>query len=376
MAAVVRPRPSRSGLHSDRALVSEGQSTLAHVNNSTNQRTPLPGEGPRKTNPHATTHNRLAMAWKHRTATLPKEAREPGHYPRRGELEGPYPVCLPIEYAAHNLLPDARDGAITLFQEFDIAWHDSVAGGPSNHLRDSQVQCVNALFAMVADPDRIKRAFGHVIDIAEVLMIEDGRFLTFEYIGSEDFFGEGLRHGQEVGRRRGTNCTSVDAAFLFTTSAGTSELALVEWKFTESYLTAYDRQPASDAVRIGRYGADLGDPDGPVRADVLPIELLLDEPFYQLMRQQLLAHRLERSHAHGADVVRVLHVLAPDNTGYQDSLVRPEHRAVGGSVDEVWTKLLRTPDRFVHVDPAVFLDPAITSSEYVDRYSPTTVTGA
>lgn len=129
-------------------------------------------------------------------------------------------------------------------------------------------------------------------------------------------------------------------------------------------------------MRIGRYGADLDDPDGPVRADVLPIELLLDEPFYQLMRQQLLAHRLERSHAHGADVVRVLHVLAPDNTGYQDSLVRPEHRAVGGSVDEVWTKLLRTPDRFVHVDPAVFLDPAITSSEYVDRYSPTTVTGA
>jgi hypothetical protein len=346
------------------------------MNERHSQRTPLAGEGPRKTNPFASVHNRLSVAWKQRTTALPDGARAPGHYSRRGKLEGPYPVCLPPEYADHNLLPEVRDGAIALFAELDIPWHDSVAGRPSNHLRDSQVQCVNALFAMVANPDRIKRAFGQAVDIVEVLPIEDRRFLTFEYIGPKDFFGEGIRHGKEVGRRRGTNCTSVDAAFLFTTSAGTTELALVEWKFTESYLTACDRVPASDAVRIGRYGADLADPDGPVRDDVLPVELLLDEPFYQLMRQQLLAHRLERSRAHGADVVRVLHVLAPDNTGYQDSLVRTEHRAAGGSVDQVWTRLLRTPDRFVHLDPVVFLDVGITSSEYVDCYSPTAGTDA
>ncbi|MCL2541251.1 MAG: hypothetical protein FWE71_02190 [Nocardioidaceae bacterium] len=339
------------------------------MNNSNSQRTPLAGEGPRKTNPYATTHNRLAIAWKQRAATLPDEAREPGHYSHGDRLQGPYPVCLPLEYAAHNLLPEVRDGALALFAELDISWHDSVAGGPSNHLRDSQVQCVNALFAMVSDPDRLKRAFGRVVDIAEVFQIEDGRYLTFEYIGPTDYFGEGVRHGKEVGRRRGTNCTSVDAAFLFRSSTGVTELALVEWKFTESYLTAQDRDPASDAVRIGRYAEDLSAPDGPVRADVLPIELLLDEPFYQLMRQQLLAHRLEQAHAHGADVVRVLHVLSPDNTGYQDSLARPEHRAIGATVDEAWSKLLRAADRFVHIDPSVFLDPLITSEAYVDRYA-------
>jgi hypothetical protein len=63
-------------------------------------------------------------------------------------------------------------------------------------------------------------------------------------------------------------------------------------------------------------------------------------------------------------------VLAPENTGYQDSLVRAEHRAAGGSVDQIWTKLLRTSDRFRHVDPVVFLDPGVTSDHYVDRYSP------
>ncbi len=179
---------------------------------------------------------------------------------------------------------------------------------------------------MLSDPDRIKRAFGGVVDIEEVLPIEADRFLTFEYIGPTDYFGEGMRNGKEVGRRRGTNCTSIDAAFLYKTSTGVTELALVEWKYTEAYLTALDRKPTSDAVRIGRYGADLASEDSPVAADVLPIALLLDEPFYQLMRQQLLAYRLEQDHAHEADVVRVLHVLASGNSSYQDSLVRPVHR--------------------------------------------------
>jgi hypothetical protein len=331
------------------------------------QRTTLAGDAPRKTNPYATEHNKLAMAWKQRTVTLPDEARAAGVYEKHQRA---YPMCLPIEFASHNLLPEVRDGALDLFTELDIRWHDSVAGGPSNHLRDSQVQCVNALFPMTSTPDRVQLAFGGVVDIAEVLQIEDGRFLTFEYIGPNDYFGEGMRNGVEIGRRRGTNCTSVDAAFLYKTSAGVTELALVEWKFTESYMTALDRKPASDAVRVGRYVADLTAPDGPVAADVIPIAFLLDEPFYQLMRQQLLAHRLEVDQVLGAEVVRVLHVLAPENTGYQASLVRAEHRALGDTVDEVWAKLLRAPDRFRHVNPAVFLDASVTSSEYVDRYSP------
>lgn len=332
------------------------------------QRTTLPGDGPRKTNPYATEHNKLAVAWKKRSLTLPDEARVPGVYEKHQRTS---PVCLPIEYASHNLLPEVRDGAIDLFKELNIPWHDSVAGGPSNHLRDSQVQCVNALFAMVADAERIKLAFGGKVDSAEVLPIEEGRFLTFEYIGPTDYFGEGVRGGKDVGRRRGANCTSVDAAFLYKTSAGVTELALIEWKFTESYLDAKDRKSNSDAVRIGRYAADLAASDSPIALDVLPIELLLDEPFYQLMRQQLLAKRLEHDRVLDAEVVRVLHVLAPENTGYQHSLARAEHRAVGSTVDEVWTQLLRTPDLFLHVDPEVFLDPSVTCSEYVDRYSPT-----
>ena len=144
-----------------------------------------------------------------------------------------------------------------------------------------------------------------------MLEIEPGRYLTFEYIGPTDYFNEGA--GKP--RVRGTKCTSVDAAFLYRTSAGTTELALVEWKYTEKYTTTRKPNPGYDKTRIKRYGADYTDPAGPLRSELIDIEWMLDEPFYQLMRQQLLAWRLENDRAEGADVVRVLHVLPPDNRG-------------------------------------------------------------
>ncbi len=310
---------------------------------------------------YANRQNAVQIAWKQRSGTLPDDARQDGIYPR---FDRSFPYCLPPQHAALNLLPDVRHGADALFEELGIPWHDSVGGGPSNHLRDSQVQCVNALFPMIADPPRIKRAFGHLVDIDEVLQIEPGRFLTFEYIGPVDYFDEGAGSA----RVRGTKCTSFDAAFRYRTSTGSIELALVEWKYTEQYAAVRKPSAAKDLTRTSRYRDDFLDPSGPLKFDVLDFEWLLNEPFYQLMRQQLLAHRLELDHAEEADVVRVLHVLSPDNAEYQASLTRDQHRALGKTVDEVWPQLLQSRDRFVHVDPAVFLDGAANPA-YVSRYA-------
>jgi hypothetical protein len=216
---------------------------------------------------------------------------------------------------------------------------------------------------MVTDPARIVRAFGDVLGIDEVLQIEPGRYLTFEYIGPTDYFGE-CPGGT---RTRGAHCTSVDAAFLHRAVDGVVELVLVEWKYTESYRPRKP-DPKKDAVRFGRYGGAFADPDGPVRSDVLSFEHVLDEPFYQLVRQQILAHELEKAAAEGASRVRVVHVLPKGNLEYQQSLTRPEHRALGAGVSEVWSKLLRHSERFLSLDSAVFLDPEITSYEYVTRY--------
>ena len=65
------------------------------------------------------------------------------------------------------------------------------------------------------------------------------------------------------------------------------------------------------ARRLDRPG-----PDGPLHTDVIPYADLFVEPFYQLMRQQLLAHAMERSGELDADTVRVLHVAPATNTNF------------------------------------------------------------
>jgi len=306
-----------------------------------------------------------AAAWKRSTPTLPAAAKVPAPYIGKDGTAGPrlYEFCLPPEFASFSLLPEVRVTAPVLFTELAIPWHAGVDGGPSNHLLSSQVQCVNALGQMITDPSRIVRAFGDLLGMEEVLPIEPGRYLTFEYIGPTDFFDE-APNGQRI---RGAHCTSVDAAFLHRTHDDIVELVVLEWKYTESYRVRKP-DPGKDAVRLGRYGVAFADPDGPVQCDLLPFELVFDEPFYQLVRQQLLAHALETSGSEGAARVRVVHVLSEHNVEYQHSLARPEHRALGDTVSEVWHRLLRRPDRFLSVDSKIFLDPEITSEEYVRRY--------
>jgi hypothetical protein len=215
---------------------------------------------------------------------------------------------------------------------------------------------------MVSDPERIQRAFGATVDVAEVLEIEPGRFLTFEYVSPTDYFSEAV----EGRRTRGANCTSVDAAFSYRTSDGETELALVEWKFTESYSTPHD--PARTATRADRYQRLLDAEDSLIRAGV-PFEWLLDEPFYQLVRQQLLAHALEADPTTPCTAVRVLHVLDPANTAYQASVVNPQMKQYGDTVGEIWQVLLAVPERYGPADPGIFLDPTVTSEAYVGRYA-------
>ena len=315
-----------------------------------------------------------AAAWKQRTDVLPEPAREPAQYVgKEGRAGGPLlDFCLPAAFAEHNLHPEIRDEALGLFRDLGIPWHAGIGTGPGNHLLSSQVQCVNALTPMVRRTAPLATAFGHDVDVDEVLEVEPGRHVTFEYIGPTDYFGE-APGGERV---RGAHCTSVDAAFRFRAGDGRVELALVEWKLTEDYRRPGPPDPAKDEVRRERYLAAWEDPDGPLRTDVIPFDDMLVEPFYQLMRQQLLAAALERDPAVDADVVRVLHVLPPGNAAYQQSLTHDSHRQAGATVSEVWRSLLRRPDRFVSIHPGVFCEPAVTSPTYVDRYSETLPEGA
>ena len=91
------------------------------------------------------------IAWKE---SLEEAARGAGVYRSK-----PYPFCLPAEYAALNLLPDARS-VVDDFALAKIVWHVGVGTGPTNHLCSSQVMCINALAPFRKNADGLRWLFG------------------------------------------------------------------------------------------------------------------------------------------------------------------------------------------------------------------------
>ena len=80
---------------------------------------------------------------------------------------------------------------------------------------------------------------------------------------------------EEGARTRGAHCTSVDAAFKFRNGKGQVELALVEWKYTESYRRKRTPEPEKDRVRTQRYGRLYAAEGGPLHQRI-PLHLLFD----------------------------------------------------------------------------------------------------
>ena len=272
-----------------------------------------------------------------------------------------YPFCLPAGYATYNLLPAARESALREFADKQVAWHAQTPLGPTNHLLSSQIQCVNALEPLAHDAARLAKALGDVLPIAEPLEIEPGRLVAFEYIGDHDYLGE-----TPTGpRRRGAHTTSADAAIRYRTPDGTVEIALIEWKYTEAYL-GHELSADKRDIRRGRYRTLWEAEDSPLRTDLIPYDDMFVEPFYQLVRQQLLAHELEKAHELDADVVRVVHVSPKDNTELRASLNRDSHRAAGSDVFDIWRAMVRTPDRFISIDSQRFCEQG--DEEYAARY--------
>jgi hypothetical protein len=259
------------------------------------------------------------------------------------------PFCVPRAHAEENLFPAIRQTITTYFAKYEIKWHDGQDRRPSNHLCDSQVCCANFLFLFADKPTDLASLLRPLFpDIQRMLPMEqEGQFVSIEWIGQDNYLNEKMpRHGK---RTRGANFTSADAAVMFERKSGLKQIVLIEWKYTESY--------SSTSYKIAKSGTDrtaicahLYDRDDfPLNKRLLPgFESLFYEPFYQLMRQQLLAHEMERTQELGADIVSLLHIAPTHNTNFQ-RVTSLALRANGDSVIEVWKKLVRQPDRFASI---------------------------
>lgn len=305
-----------------------------------------------------------AVCWKATTTLLPDAARRPApFFDRVGDR--PRDVCLPAEFAQFNLLPPARDIGIAFFNKYGIKWQGGDLGQPSNHLLSSQVQCVNVLAPLMKDPVVVRHLFEPWLPIVEVLPFEENgvEFLTFEWTGAQNYLGEFGTEGA-LGHQR--KATSADAGIRFTNEAGETEIALIEWKYVETYPPKPSDPPPPQ--RLARYRAAA---ERELDLTVVPFEDLFVEPFYQLMRLQLLASEIEAAGESRCQRARLIHVAPSANRELLESLPRPSFGSLGHSLYEVWSRLLRAPDRFVTVDSAALWRHAeqILEASVWERYS-------
>ncbi len=220
-----------------------------------------------------------------------KEAKGAGFY--KGLTR---PFCLPLDRADENLYPGIRSSIKTYFEKHEIKWHDGQNHNPSNHLCDSQVCCANFLFPFADQPDALVSLLRPIFpELKRMLPIEDGQYVGFEWIGKKNYLGEKISRNRK--RTRGANFTSADAAVLFELQDGRRQACLIEWKYTEAYYRTWLKYAASGTDKTKIYEHLYDAEDCPLNRTLIPyIDSLFYEPFYQLMRQQFLAHEMEKAH--------------------------------------------------------------------------------
>jgi len=182
-------------------------------------------------------------------------------------------------------------------------------------------------------------------------------FVGFEWIGRADYLNETGRSGV---RTRGANATSADAVVRFQHEEKT-ETVLIEWKYTESYGSPIP--PNGNEVRLGRYKDLVFAPSGPIRSDrALTISDFFWEPFYQMLRQQMLAFRMQAAAEGGAERVRVLHISPSGNRALQ-TVTAPALRRFGDDAFEVFRELLVRPDDLVSRSIEEVFDAALSDTD-------------
>ncbi|RWK85301.1 MAG: hypothetical protein EOR52_27735 [Mesorhizobium sp.] len=264
-----------------------------------------------------------------------------------------------------NLNPQMRDIADRYFADNAIAWHQHAAHGLS-----SQVCCLNFLMPLATRPDILAKLVQAVIggDLPEMQVVENGPdgkpwFVGFEWIGRKDYLNEWPRAGLP---KRGANVTSADAVLRFRQDSRVETL-LVEWKYTEVY--GKPPEPEREAERLRRYQNIAFRPSGPLRSDAgLKLTDLFWEPFYQLVRQQMLAGRMQAAQEDGAERVRVLHI-APAGNQRLTRVTSPALRPLGDNAFNVYSSLLEYHDDFISRSTESLFSPLIADAPKGDAWA-------
>jgi hypothetical protein len=299
---------------------------------------------------------KLQTSWKLTTKTLPRQAKKPGLY--RNKM---YPFCLPLEYAPHNLFQGIRKDAMETFKRHHIIWHSSALPGyPSNHLCSSQVFAVNLFFPFIDKPEALKDILKpYFADIHQMIPVEDNRYTAFEWIGQKNYLNEEAKIGDS--RKRGAGNTSIDVMMMYETINKEKIMLLIEMKYSESYGVSYKRFRSDGTDRFDSYEGFFYADNSPINLNIAPrLEDFLYEPFYQLLRQTLLASEIKKVEAEKISRVQVVHLAVSENHDLL-AVTSPKFRSLGTTSYEVWRKLLKEPEAFTLIPTESFFKDFDTS---------------
>ena len=233
-------------------------------------------------------------------------------------------------------------------------------------MTSSQVACVNFFLPLAGIPGALLAVLRALdSDVRGVVPIEHGErtsCVEFEWIG--------LDRSLEGGHTRGAHHTSADAFLVAETRAGNRRAYLFEWKYWERYLSGKPRDLGagkSGQRRQNRYSPLFDaqycsfDP-----ASAPGLDAFLYEPFYQIMRQRLLADRMVHERELDVDEARIVVVVPEENWAYRTvadggtttSPVLAQRFPDLGTVKEVMRACLKDPAaQFDLVAPRRLLDP-------------------
>ena len=252
-----------------------------------------------------------------------------------------------------NLYPGLRGatGAIEFFGKRGITWHRTGRSGdtkgrsgPTRNMASSQVACVNSLLPL----SRINGALLAILrvfdaDVESVVDIKhEGHVSPVEF----EWIGKGVPLERGAAPTRGANTTSVDA-FMVAETANGKRAYLLEWKYVEEYRRgAYLGCGRSGETRLSRY-SDLYNCESSSFNGRVPITDLLYEPFYQLMRQRLLADRMVKHRELEVSEAKVIAVVPDGNRAYRERITSPplaERFPNFKTVSDVFRATLKYPD--------------------------------
>ena len=235
------------------------------------------------------------------------------------------PHLLALGCEEENLYPGIRGagGAIDFFKRRGIKWWkssrsgDSQADGPTRNMASSQVACVNFLLPLCGIRGALEATIsaidGDVRRVIDITHTGNTSPVEFEWIG--------LPGSLEGARTRGANVTSIDAFLVAETEAGLRRAYLLEWKYVEQYLSTrpdFKGSGASGDTRRMRYGDRYRAPFSSFNLEIVPeLDDFLYEPFYQLMRQRLLADRMVKERELDVDEAKVVVVVPKLNLAYR-----------------------------------------------------------